>query len=165
MRTVVMHPTYGEITYEESLMSGRKTLYVNGSMLVRRKKNEYLLPREDGTEIPVRVKGSFLTGVKALIEGNVVQLTRAAAWYEVLCSLAIFFFVIIWGASPSLCLIFPIIGGAIGGAVSGMMTLVCLYVMKSVKPVWLKLLLWLAFFAATLAICFVLALVFVALLV
>lgn len=161
MTSSVSHPIYGTITYEESAMSGKRTLYVNGTKLVMKKKNEFLYEREGAEAIPVALKGSFLAGVKLVIGGETIAIVPAATWYEIVCSVLIFAFVLVWGNSVALCSIFPIVGGALGGAVSGAMAMVNLYVMKSVKNIWVKLGLWLGFLVATLAICFVLAVVFI----
>ena len=99
--------------------------------------------------------------MKLVIGGETIALVPAATWYEIVCSVLIFAFVLVWGNSVALCSIFPIVGGALGGAVSGAMAIVNLYVMKSVKNIWVKLGLWLGFLVATLAICFVLAVVFI----
>ena len=40
---------------------------------------------------------------------------NAAKWYEMALSILIFVFYLIWGTVPALCLIFPVIGGGLGG--------------------------------------------------
>ena len=39
--------------------------------------------------------------------------------FEIVLSILIFAFVMVWGNSAKLCAIFPIVGGAIGGGISG----------------------------------------------
>ena len=41
-------------------------------------------------------------------------------WYEYILALIIPIFVLTWGNSVYLCSIFPIVGGAIGGAISAL---------------------------------------------
>ena len=65
--------------------------------------------------------------------------------------------VLIWGNSPALCEIFPIVSGAIGGAVAGGMGVVSIYLMKTTKKFLYKILIGLGVFVATLLICFVIA--------
>ena len=153
MKSVIQHSVYGEIVYEESFWTGKKKLSLNGANLPAVSKKEFLMP--DGeTKTTVLVKGNFLFGTKLAIKNEVITVTPPIKWYELLLSVMIFALVLVWGNSVTLCSIIPIVGGAIGGGISGMMTVLNLLVMKSTKNIWLKLAVWLAFIVLTFFICF-----------
>ena len=164
MITTIQHEVYGPITYKENAWTGKKEITINGISLAKQKKNVY---RYDNGEnaLSVTVQGNFLIGVKLVIANETIALTKAAAWYEIACSVAIFVLVLAWGNNAYLCSIFPIIGGAIGGFVSGLMAMLNLWAMKSIKKVGLKLAVALLMLIATVMICFVLAVAFLLLLV
>ena len=86
-----------------------------------------------------------------------IQLSAPCKWYEICCSALICVFVLTWGTSPSLCRIFPIVGGAIGGGISGMTACMNLFLMRETKKVSFKLLIWLGMFLGTIAVCFLIA--------
>ena len=164
MITTIQHEVYGPITYKENAWTGKKEITINGISLAKQKKNVY---RYDNGEnaLSVTVQGNFLIGVKLVIANETIALTKAAAWYEIACSVAIFVLVLAWGNNAYLCSIFPIIGGAIGGFVSGLMAMLNLWAMKSIKKVGFKLAVALLMLIATVMICFVLAVAFLLLLV
>ena len=164
MITTIQHEVYGPITYKENAWTGKKEITINGISLAKQKKNVY---RYDNGEnaLSVTVQGNFLIGVKLVIANETIALTKAAAWYEIACSVAIFVLVLAWGNNAYLCSIFPIIGGAIGGFVSGLMAMLNLWAMKSIKKVGVKLAVALLMLIATVMICFVLAVAFLLLLV
>ena len=74
----------------------------------------------DGSELRISVKGNFVSGVTMSINGTEeIQVVPKMKWYEIVFSLPIFMLIIIWGNSVPLCKIIPVMGGAIGGAISG----------------------------------------------
>lgn len=156
MKASVHHVGYGQIEYEENFWTGKRELTVNGQKLTKQKKNEFILNREDGTSI-CRVKGSFLTGVTLYIDQDPIALTETCKWYEWVCSISIVVFILIWGNIPALCQIIPLVGGAIGGAIGGIALCLNLLLMRKVKSVWQKLLIWLGCFAGTVLVCFAIA--------
>ena len=72
--------------------------------------------------------------------------------------MAVCVLIIVWGNNVALCSIVPIVGGAIGGAISGVMGVLNLYAMRSVKNVGIKLAIFAGMLVATFGICYVLAL-------
>lgn len=159
MISTVQHALYGKITYDENFWTGKKAISINGVNLVKEQKNIYSY-ENGGNKIKVVVRGNFVMGVKLVIAEESIEMTKAATWYEIACSVAMFAFVLAWGNSVYLCSIVPIIGGAMGGFVGCLMSMVNLVAMKSIKNVAAKLAIWLAMFIATFGICFVLALIF-----
>ena len=156
MKANTHHVGYGQIEYNENFWTGKRELTVGGQKLTKKKKNVYTLNSADG-DLDCRVKGSFLTGVSLYIDQDVIQLSESCKWYEIFCSVLIFAFVLIWGNVPSLCRIFPIVGGAIGGGISGMTACMNLFLMRETKKVSFKLLIWLVMFVATILPCFLVA--------
>ena len=164
MRSIMQHETLGPIVYEENFWTGKKNILINNTPLIKQKKKLYLY--SDGTTSKtVHVMGNFVTGTKLVIDGETIEITPRAKWYEIACSIFIFALNMIWGNSVALCSIFPIVGGAIGGGISGIIAMGNLLAMKSVKSVALKLVIWLAMLAAMLFICFLVEIFLISLLV
>lgn len=150
MKTVVQHETYGEIVYDESAWTGRKALSIGGTPLEKLSKKEFKM--QDGTT--VTVTGNFLYGSNLDIKGESIALTPKIKWYEILLCIFPLLLTLIWGNSRALCAIIPIVGGAIGGAIGGLFSMLGLFGIKSVKPIWLKILIAFASFAITFGICY-----------
>ena len=153
MTATLNHSFYGDITYEESFWTGKRKISINGTALDKIDKKTFAFYR-DGKPVYVSISGNFLTGTKLVIENTTVSVTPPAKWYELVCSISIFVLILVWGNSVALCSIVPIVGGAIGGGISGALGVTNLFVMKSIKNVWLKLLVWLGFLIGTFLICF-----------
>ena len=164
MKNVVNHPTYGQIAYEESAWTGKKTLTVNGTVATKIAKNTYSL---NGTEI--RLKGGFFTKVTMFINNEAITLVESSKWYEWFLSMVSLIFVVIWGNSTTLCKIFPIPGSAIGyrlgggytytlvlgcvaGAICGVAIVLSLIFMKKAKKPMNKILIGLGFDVAAILI-------------
>lgn len=156
MKASIHHVGYGEIEYDENFWTGKRELSVGGQKLLKKKRNVYILNSETGA-LDCRIKGSFLTGATLYIDQDVIQISAHCKWYEIFCSVLIFAFVLVWGNSPQLCMIIPIVGGAIGGAISGLGTCINLLLMRKTKQVGLKLLIWLGMFFGTIMLCFLIA--------
>jgi hypothetical protein len=156
MKASTHHVGYGQIEYNENFWTGKRELTVGGQKLLKKKKNVYTFNSETGN-LDCRIKGSFLTGATLHIDQDVIQLSESCKWYEIFCSVFIFAFVLIWGNIPDLCEIIPIVGGAIGGGISGLGACVSLFLMKRTKNAGLKLLVWLGMFVATILLCFFVA--------
>ena len=73
-------------------------------------------------------------------------------------AISIFMLILVWGNVPALCEIIPVVGGAIGGGISGLMACITLFLMRNTKKVSHKLLIWLGFLIGTFTICFAIAL-------
>lgn len=173
MKNVVNHPTYGQIAYEESAWTGKKTLTVNGTAAKKIAKNTYSL---NGTEI--RLKGGYLSKATMFINNEAITLVEASKWYELFLSVLSIVFVVIWGNSTTLCKIFPIPGSAIGyrlgggytytlvlgcvaGAICGVAIVLSLIFMKKAKKPMNKILIGLGFDVAAILINALLAFVLI----
>ena len=154
MKTSVQHIGYGKIEYEENFWSGKRNIIIDGKPLTKKSRNVYTLELENEV-LECRVKGSFFFGGSFYIGQDVIQFSESSRWYEIFLSFLICGFVLIWGNVPALCELFPIIGGAIGGAISGATTCCSLFLMKRVKNVPLKLLVWLGIFGITILACYI----------
>lgn len=149
MKQTIQHEKYGEILYNENFWTGKKSLSMNGAPLTKISKKEF----QTANGVTGTITGSFLLGACLSIEGETIRLTPKITWYEIVLCLLPFILIMIWGNVVELCLIVPVVGGAIGGAISGMLSVVSLFVMRSVKPVWAKILIGIAFVGATFGIC------------
>ena len=156
MKVTVNVPEYGQIDFQESAWTGRKTLLQNGKECAKLGKNKFVLENGETAE----VTGNFLRGAALYIHGKQHQLTPAAKWYEYILALLPFLFNIIWGNVVSLVLIFPIVGGAIGGGICGVCFVLSLVLMRKTSKWWAKILIGLAVFAASVLICYGIALLF-----
>lgn len=154
MRRIIQHPEIGEITYDESFWTGRKKLYVNGEQLTKKSRTEF----ETADGKTVTLKGNILSGTKAVIGGNEVVIEPATKWYEYVLSFVSLVFVLIWGNVTALCEIFPIVGGALGGFISALFSVLNLILIKKTDKLWLKLIISLASFVVAILICYLLAL-------
>ena len=149
MKQTIQHEKYGEIIYGENFWTGRKSLSVNGVPLTRISRKEFQTENGGiGT-----VKGSFLFGACLLIDGETIRLTPKITWYEVVLCLLPFILIMVWGNTIALCKIVPVAGGALGGAVSAVLSCIGLLGMRYVKPVWAKILIAVAAVGVTFGIC------------
>ena len=112
----ISHPTYGEIVYYESFLTGKKKVSVGGNDFQKVSSRNFVL--QDGT--PIAVKGSFLFGSQLIVGQEIYEITPKIKWYEWLPSVIIFALMCAWGNSPLLVSVVPIVGGVIGGAISGL---------------------------------------------
>ena len=154
MKRVIQHPELGEIIYEESFWTGKKKLSINGEQLISKSRNVF--ETSDGKT--VTLKGNIINGTKAEIDGNTVEISPSTKWYEYVLSFISFAFVLVWGNVPSLCAIFPIVGGAIGGFISALISMLNIYLIKKTDKIWLKVVISLASFVVAVLICYLLAL-------
>ena len=97
MQETIQHEKYGTITYRENAWSGKKEIVFNETLLLKKEKNVYIYKPDENTDVTVKSKGSFLTGVTLDVEGESIKVIPAPKWYEVVCSVLIFMFTVIWG--------------------------------------------------------------------
>ena len=144
MRAVVDDPVLGQITYDENLITDKRTLFIGGAPAVKQKKRTYTFQRA-GTAETAQLRGNFLTGVTLQVGERSIVLMRPMYWYEVLlgCLPAIF---IIWANASPIYLIpgIPVIGGGMGGFLSGLMVVISLVFMRRMKNIFWKVLFGLA---------------------
>lgn len=164
MRSIVQHETLGMIIYEEGAWTGKKNIWINDVRLVKEDKKTFVYSNGEESKT-VYLKGNFVTGVSLFIGNETIEVVPSAKWYEIICSVFIFLLNLVWGNSLSLCAIIPIAGGAIGGGISGLIAMMNILLMKSAKQIGLKLAIWIAMIVAMFFLCFLAALLFVALVV
>lgn len=151
MKEIIQHEDLGTIEYNENFFTGKKSLSLNGVQLEKQGKNTFVFEKE-GQRYFGAVSGNFLTGAKLSLDGKITQLVKPCSWYEITLTAILAVFFIVWGNVVSLVELLPLAGGAVGGAIAGLMAAGSLICMKMVKPVWAKILIWIAFAGATLGI-------------
>lgn len=155
----VEHSTLGTITIEESFWTGKKKITINDKQLSKVDKKSF--ETEEGEH--VSIEGSLVFGAKLVYKDEKIQVTEKLKWWEIVLALLPFIFDMVWGNSVSLVTIFPVVAGAIGGLVTGLIGFTILYINKVyVKEWWLKIIVGIGFFIASIFICWLLALVFIA---
>ena len=157
MKESIQHPVYGQIVYEESFWTGKKSITVNGVNAPVVTKNKFMIDGKNAT-----VKGNYLTGVTLNIESETIALTPKAKWYETVLAVIPIVFMLTWGNSVELCAIFPVVGGAIGGGLGAVGGCASMILMKKQKNPLLKVLIGAGIAAATIFVAFLLALVMIA---
>ncbi len=95
--------------YAENFWSGKRQLSVNGQEAEKVSKLEFAVRTETGETRRIKVKGSFLSGIRLLWEDGREEVLCSNKWYE---TLLIYL--------PIANLAVGIWGGAIGGALSGL---------------------------------------------
>ena len=156
MKESVKHPIYGEIVYNENFWTGKKAITVNGVDAQSVSKNEFTF--EDKKAV---IKGNCFMGVKVYIDDDTVEVSPKPKWYEIVLAVLPFIFLLTWGNSEALCSIFPVVGGAIGGALGGIGSMASLLFMKKSKSLLTKVLIGIGAFAATVFVAFVIAFVLI----
>ncbi len=68
--------------YTENFWTGKRTIIVNSTELEKQNKRTFLMTAEDGTVKQCSVTGSFLTGVKLVIEGGETVVLAKNTWYD-----------------------------------------------------------------------------------
>lgn len=132
MKKSIIHPSYGEIVYEEGIWSGKKSISINGTPLQKVKKNEYLLG-EGENAVQVTLGGSVLTGVALSIRGEDIWIVPKPTGLDWILSAVPFVLILAWGNSVKLCSIIPVVGGAIGGAIGGVAMVVTMFMIREKK--------------------------------
>ena len=149
MKEVIQHETYGEIVYEESFWTNKKSLTVNGVSASKISKKAFQMP--DGKT--ATVQGNFISGACLLVDSEWIRLTPKLKWYEIALAVIPFILIMVWGNVVALCQIVPVVGGAIGGGLSALFSVAGLVLIKRAKPIWLKIVIAVAVTAATFGIC------------
>ena len=156
MKEFVQHPIYGKIVYNESFWTGKKTLTINGVDAQPVSKKEFTV---EGKKVVII--GNSLIGVKVHIDNDTVEVSPKLKWYEIVFAVLPFIFLLTWGNSAVLCSVFPVVGGAIGGALGAIGSMTSLLFMKKSKSLLPKLLIGIGTFVGTVLIAFVLALLMI----
>ena len=156
MKEYIQHPIYGEIVYNESFWTGKKALTINGVDAQPVSKKEFTA---EGRRLVIT--GSSLMGLKLQIDNDIVEISSKPKWYEIALAFLPLIFLLTWGNSAALCSVFPVVGGAIGGALGGIGSITSLLLMKKAKSLLTKTLIGIGAFAVTVLIAFVLALLMI----
>ena len=161
MKYVVMHDVYGEIRLEESFWTSTKSITINGVALKKVGKPKYgkftyEYETAEGTK-QVTAKGAFTTGIQLTIDGETIQMDKGAAWYEIAACALMWIVMLVWGIVPNLYAIWPVLGGALGGALHAILALTAMLGMKSTKNIALKFVIWLGIFIGTMILSGILA--------
>lgn len=138
MKKTIMHPAWGQITYEENIWTGKKTVTVNGTALPKAGKNQFTFRQGEMLTV-VSLQGNALSGATLHICGQQFELYPKPSVLDWLLSALPFVLVLIWGNSKALCSIIPVIGGAIGGGLGGLSLIITMLNVRG-KPVGTKLL-------------------------
>ena len=101
MKTAVEHSVYGIITYEESIWTGSRTLYVNGQALEKQSRNTFVLVRDKQTTY-FTLKGSYLSGLKLTVDNQTFPIIAGPKWYEVLIVVTMALLYLVWANVPTL---------------------------------------------------------------
>ena len=157
MKTTIHHPTYGFITYEESAWTGKKIITIGGVTLVKIKKNVFqytpmlgdpfaTAPEgEESTPLPstvtVTVKGNYIGGASLVIGEETIPLTIKASALDITL-----------GVIPAALFFIFILGGALGGALSAVIGMGLITLLKNRTKTIYKILISLGISVAILAV-------------
>ena len=118
MKYTIENERYGTIVYSEGLMLGRRSITLNGKPMT--KVNKRLFTSDDG-RVKISIAGDLFKGEKLLINNiDEISVIPPCKWYEIAITVFIIAFLITWGNVVSLVKIIPIVGGVVGGAISGL---------------------------------------------
>ena len=156
MKTIVQHPIWGQITYNENIWTGKKSIALNRLVAQRVSKKEFLIDNKRAL-----IDGDYLRGATLYFDNETIELSPKPKWYEIALSLLPILFLLTWGNNPSLCAIFPVIGGALGGALGGFAIIISLMLMKKTQATITKVLIGIGILAATVLIGYVFALAYI----
>ena len=158
MKETVVNQKYGIVVYEENDWTGARSVTFSNYLLVNVDKQTYTFNDGEESHI-VKIVGSAFTGVKLVVDNvEEIEMTKPTLWYEYIFAVLPFAFVMIWQFMPlDIYFTFPIVGGAIGGAISGGLGFASLAIMKKTNNPLFKVLIGLAFFILVAVICYIVA--------
>lgn len=133
MKKTIMHPELGEIIYEESSWTGKKTICVGGVTLEKLKKDIYTW-EHDGQNRQAILRGNMLTGATLKVDDEEIVLQEKPTALESVLSFLPFLLILTWGNNTYLCSIFPVVGGAIGGALGGLGLVITMQKIRGKRP-------------------------------
>lgn len=160
MRSVIQTQKYGEIVYEESYWTGKRKITVGGTELTKINKKTFV-GEINGERIGVAISGNYISGVFIDINGEKFRVTESAKWYDYVLTFAWAAIYIVWSVSDTLNMIFPVVGGALGGAVAGLGAAAALFIIKPMKNIAAKIAVSLGMFVAVMLVNFALALIYI----
>lgn len=138
MKTVVQDESYGRILYEENIWTGKKYISINAQPLSKLDKKTYRYTKSNGETVDFKVKGNFFTGVALVAFNARIQVVRKTNWFEWLFFILTLCVAFVWGNSVTLCKIFPVAGGAIGGCLGVLCGMFPVFIAKLINNKWLQ---------------------------
>lgn len=148
MKYKVTHGTYGEIVYAED-MWGRRSLSVGGTPLGKLDKKSFA----DGNGTVFRLDGNVITGLRLSDGRDTIQITAPIRWFVYVFAILPFILVMVLGNNRVVAEVFPVVGGAIGGGIGGLMMAVALYAAGRLRSPLLQIAVCIAITAVTVLIC------------
>ncbi len=130
------------LVIEHSAMTGKITMSYDGVAFTKTGKKDYTVSVEDKT-ITATVSGNEFKGLDVTVLGHNVNIVQPVAWYEYLVAILIFV--------P--CIFF----GALGGALGVLSAYLCIFVMRKIDNVVVKLLVGVALGAVCVYLVMILA--------
>lgn len=159
----IIEKEFGTLVYEESFWTGKKKIILNNQELQKIDKTTFQYLDAEGKAKNLYLTGNFINGVQARFDNQNFRITSATKWYEYTLAILGFVLMLIWSNSPDLCAIFPMVGGAIGGGISGFISFSSLVLMKSTNKALYKVLIGIGMILATALVCFLVALMIIGL--
>ena len=150
MRLEKEHELIGKIEYTESFWTGRRNITVNGIALNRINNKNF-----EHDDLKATVMGSILSGIVINVNGTYVTMCNKSTPLEYVLAFIPLVLIIIWGNSPKLCSIIPVVGGMLGGAISGGCGACALIFMKLQKKTISKIIVALIALVVSFVLCFI----------
>ncbi len=160
MKSAILTERYGEIILDENFWSGSKKVFVNGVQLKKINKKTFV-GEIGGAQITAVITGGFISGAIIDVNGEKYRITEAAKWYDYFFTVMWAAIYIAWSVTPQLYMIFPVVGGAIGGAIAGIGVATTLYIIKPMKNIAAKFAVSLGMFVGVMLFNFALAMLMV----
>lgn len=153
-----------ELILEEHPVTGNVTLSLDGKPLTKIGKKSFIVKLEE-EEIKILYEGNRVSGTRLRIKDNTYPVWDKQPVYVWPLAFLPFLLIMIFSNIPYLAKNgFPVVGGAIGGGISGALCVLSFYTMTMTrKPLW-KVLISLAFVIGTILICYLLGTVIIAML-
>lgn len=152
----------GSVYYEESFWTGKRKVSV-GEKLFSKDSKKSFIGEIDGEYAIASIEGNIFSGTKLLIKGESFTIYPSSKWYEILFVILSLVLVIVWGNSIYLCSIIPVVGGAIGGLISGVVAATLLLLFKSIKKPLYKVLVGIGGVLTSFILCMLVGLLIIAL--
>lgn len=142
----------GTVCYQENVLSGKKSLSVDGEKLTKVSKKEFEYTNAE-TVTRFTIEGNALQGVNVVVNGQKYEFLQKTAWYEYIVAFIGFVFILVWGNVPALCAIMPVVGGAIGGLIGALGAVLGIYMMRASNKPAIRLLIGFAGSVIAVVIC------------
>lgn len=153
--------TFEKVVYEESFWTGKKKITLNGVPCTKLDRNTFICGEGEESK-RITLQGNSVTGLKLTLNNIDYTIFPKIVWYEYVIAVFIIFFVVFWGNNRQLVMTVPIIGGAIGGALTGVTACGYVLVSRNVKNPIFKILIGIGFLAAAFLLCFLAGLIYIA---